>query len=223
MSDLSTGISDVPGVGAPAARALAEHGLTTVGSLAGREWTELARLHGVGPAAGRRLQAVLEEHGRSLTGPPAPQTRTATWTTGSTGTGAADIRTRATTVAPGQFLATLGDRRRREGEQLLELFGEVTGETATMWGPSMIGYGQVHYVYASGREGDTFHVGFSPRKADLALYGLVGAPGAGELLARLGKHRRGAGCVWVRKLEDVDTSVLAELVAHAWVTKPASC
>ena len=92
-----------------------------------------------------------------------------------------------------------------------------------MWGPSMIGYGESHYVYASGREGDTFHLGFSPRTADLALYGLVSAPRSEELLDRLGKHRRGAACVWVRTLEDVDSDVLRELVEHAWTSDPAAC
>lgn len=223
MSELSTSIDAVPGVGRPAARALAEQGLDSVGDLAGADWTQLARLHGVGPAAGRRLQQVLEEHGESLVDPPAPRSGGATVTRGSTGRSAKDIRTHATTVDPAQYVAGLSARRSREGQQLLELFGEATGEQAVMWGPSMIGYGETHYVYASGREGDTFHLGFSPRAADLALYGLVSAPRSDELLDRLGKHRRGAACVWVRKLEDVDLDVLRDLVEHAWASDPTAC
>ncbi|MFC7457336.1 helix-hairpin-helix domain-containing protein [Brachybacterium sp. GCM10030267] len=224
-------IGDIPGVGRPAARALAEQGLTTLRSLAGADWPDLAQLHGVGPAAGRRLQSALEEHGLSMREPPTPQQRTATFTVTDAGAPAAtggrrttgtraSGSTRPTDISPQQFLEGLGDRRRREGAELLELFTGVTGEQARMWGPSMIGFGQYHYVYATGREGDSFRVGFSPRAADLALYGLQNGPRAGELLDRLGTHRRGAGCVWVRKLEDVDTDVLRELVAHAWQSGP---
>ena len=222
MDALSTPIADVAGVGHPAARALAEHGLRTVGDLAGRDWTQLQQLHGVGPAAGRRLQAVLAEHGVSLVDPPAPQTRGAVLTKGATGKVAGDIVTHATQVDPAQYVAGLDARRSREGAQLLEMFDEVTGERATMWGPSMIGYGEVHYRYATGREGDTFQIGFSPRKAELALYGLQGHPRSEELLGRLGKHRTGVACVWVRSLDVIDTEVLAELVAHAWEQDPES-
>jgi Helix-hairpin-helix domain/Domain of unknown function (DU1801) len=223
MSDLSTPLGEVPGVGRPAARALAEHGLTTLGELAGQDWDTLARLHGVGPAAGRRLHAALEELGEHLVNPPAASTRTATFTRGGTGVSAPDIVTHATEVDPAGYVASLEGRRRREGEELLTLYREVTGEQATMWGPSMIGYGQYHYVYATGREGDSFRVGFSPRTAELALYGLQGPPEVDELLDRLGKHRRGAACLWVRKLEDIDVAVLRELVARAWAGDPGAC
>ncbi|MGP9538599.1 DUF1801 domain-containing protein [Brachybacterium sp. AOP43-C2-M15] len=220
MSDLGTLIGDLPGIGRPAARALAEQGLHTVGQLADRDWSQLAELHGVGPAAGCRLQAVLAENGATLQNPPAPRERREVVTRGATGTQAKDIRTHATAVDPAEYVAGLDPRRSREGAVLLEMFGEVSGEQATMWGPSMIGYGEVHYRYATGREGDTFQIGFSPRKADLALYGIQGFPRSEELLDRLGKHRRGVGCVWVRKLEDIDVEVLRELVAHAWESGP---
>jgi hypothetical protein len=222
MSDLETLVGDVPGIGRPAARALAEQGLTTVGALADRDWGELAELHGVGPAAGRRLQAVLVEHGASLRNPPPPEKRRDVVTKGATGKSSKDIKTHATAVDPADHIAGLDPRRSREGATLLEMFDAATGERATMWGPSMIGYGEVHYRYATGREGDTFQIGFSPRKAELALYGIQGFPRSEELLDRLGKHRRGVGCVWVRKLEDIDLAVLAELVAHAWETGPES-
>lgn len=223
MSELSTPIGDVPGVDAPAARALAEHGLTTVGELAGRDWDELAPLHGVGPAAGRRLQDVLAAHGASLLHPPAPRTARATSSKKHTGKNAKDITTHATDVAPQAFIAGLDERRSREGMTLLEIFGEATGAPATMWGPSMIGYGEYHYVYATGREGDTFQLGFSPRKANLALYGLQGAPRSAELLAQLGKHTTGVACVWVTRLENIDLEVLRELVEHAWASEPQDC
>jgi hypothetical protein len=223
MSELSTPIGDIPGVGAPAARALAEHGLTTVGELAGRDWDELAQLHGVGPASGRRLQDVLTAHGASLLNPPAPRTARNTGSTQHTGRNAKDIKTHATDVAPQDFIAGLDERRSREGEALLEIFGEATGAPATMWGPSMIGYGEYHYVYATGREGDTFQLGFSPRTANIALYGLQGAPRSAELLEQLGKHKTGVACVWVTRLENIDLDVLRELVEHAWRSEPQDC
>lgn len=222
MSAPSTPLAEIPGVGRPAVRALAERGLHTLEDLAGRSWPELAALHGVGPAAGRRLQAALAEHGATLQDPPAPDQRRSVLTQGNTGTGAADLKTHATDVEPADYVAGLEDRRRRDGQRLLEIFGAATGAEATMWGPSMIGYGEVHYRYETGREGDTFQLGFSPRKAELALYGLQGFPRSDELLDRLGKHRRGVGCVWVRSLERTDLEVLQELVAHAWENGPDS-
>lgn len=74
----------------------------------------------------------------------------------------------------------------------------------------------------SGREGDKFQLGFSPRRGDVALYGLQGFPRSEELLDRLGKHRRGAGCVWVTTLADIDEGVLRELVEHAWQNGPSA-
>lgn len=221
MSDLSALIGDVPGVGSPAARALAEQGLTTLGQLDGADWTALAQLHGVGPAAGRRLQAALVARGASLHSPPAADTRAAEYTKGSTGKVAGDIVTHPTEVTPEQFLATLEGRRAEEGRRLLALFDEATGEQPVMWGPTMIGYGSYHYRYATGREGDAFRVGFSPRRANLALYGLQHHPRSGELLERLGRHKLGVGCVWVTRLENIDLAVLRDLVDLSWQIDPA--
>lgn len=213
MIALDAPLADVPGVGAPAVRALAGVGIHAVGDLVGRSWPELAGLHGVGPAAGRRLQAVLVEHGRTMLDPPAaPPARAAA----APARRRSDVKTHVTDVDPSAHIAGLSARRRRDGETLLELFGTATGEEPVMWGPSMIGYGQHHYRYDSGREGDTFRVGFSPRAAELSLYGLQGTARSEELLDRLGPHRRGKGCVWVRALEKVDLEVLRELVAQAW-------
>lgn len=211
-----TALSDLPGIGSPAVRALGEAGYATLGALNGADWDALKELHGVGPAAGGRLQAFLESLGMGMRHPPKARDRRAVVTRKHTGVNAADIKTTMTRVAPKDFLATLSPKRRDDGEVLLSLFGEATGERPVMWGPSMIGYGQSHYAYASGREGDTFHVGFSPRQASLALYGLQGAPKSKSLLAKLGKHKAGAGCVWVNQLRDIDLEVLRELVAHAW-------
>lgn len=102
--------------------------------------------------------------------------------------------------------------RRADGWALHDLMREATGQDAVMWGPSMVGFGRYHYRYNSGREGDALAVGFSPRKANLALYGLTIAPGAEDLLAKLGTHKRGAACLYVTRLADVDLGVLGELV-----------
>lgn len=102
--------------------------------------------------------------------------------------------------------------RRADGLQLLELMARVTGEKPEMWGPTIVGFGSYHYKYATGREGDAAAVGFSPRKASLTLYGLSSAPEAPGLLEKLGKHKPGAGCIYVNKLADIDLAVLAQLV-----------
>ncbi|WP_426975275.1 DUF1801 domain-containing protein [Pseudarthrobacter sp. O4] len=112
-----------------------------------------------------------------------------------------------------EFLAAVEHPvRRQDGYRLLELMTGITGQEAEMWGPTIVGFGQYHYKYGSGREGDSPAVGFSPRKASLSLYGLTYGPEAAELLVRLGKHKTGAGCLYVNKLGDVDESVLAELI-----------
>lgn len=133
--------------------------------------------------------------------------------------------TRPTDADPVAYCAALpSSRRRSEGAALLTLFEEVTGEPSVMWGPSIIGYGSFPHTSATGRSSaDWFIVGFSPRTAAISLYGLQSAPGAAELLAGLGKHRTGAGCVYVNGLKDVDLSVLRELVALARACEPTGC
>lgn len=107
--------------------------------------------------------------------------------------------------------------RRADAFVLLEMMARLTGEEPLLWGPSMVGFGSYHYRYASGREGDALAVGFSPRSANLALYGLTIAPQAQELLPRLGKHRTGTACLYLNKLADVDTDVLERLIGAGYV------
>jgi Domain of unknown function (DU1801) len=106
--------------------------------------------------------------------------------------------------------------RRADSLVLLELMSRLTGEDAVMWGPSMVGFGSYHYRYASGREGDALAVGFSPRSANLALYGLTIAPEAVDLLPQLGRHKTGAACLYLNKLDDVDTEVLERLISAGY-------
>ena len=126
----------------------------------------------------------------------------------------AENKTAPTDVPVEAFLASVEHPvRRQDAATVLELMRDVTGQEPVMWGPSIIGFGSYHYKYASGREGDAAAVGFSPRKGNLALYGLTYAPEAAPLLERLGKHKTGAACLYVNKLADIDLAVLKELIA----------
>ncbi|MFC9353713.1 DUF1801 domain-containing protein [Arthrobacter sp. NPDC057013] len=126
----------------------------------------------------------------------------------------AENKTQVTGVSADDFIAAVEHPvRRQDGASLRTLMAELTGQEPEMWGPTIVGFGRVHYKYATGREGDTAAVGFSPRKASLSLYGLTNAPEAAELLERLGKHKTGAGCLYINRLADVDEAVLAELIS----------
>ncbi len=130
----------------------------------------------------------------------------------------AESKTQTTSVDPVSFLeAVEHPRRRRAGLTLLAMMTEATGQEPRMWGPSIVGSGRYHYVDDSGWVGDAACVGFSPRKANLALYGLTGATASAELLARLGKHKRGVSCLYVNTLTDVDEAVLRDLVVEGYV------
>lgn len=106
-------------------------------------------------------------------------------------------------------------RRRADAWQLLDLMHAVTGEPPKMWGTSIVGFGKYHYRYASGREGDSLMVGFSPRKQNLAIYIMPGFSDFGELLGSLGKYRTGKSCLYINKLDDVDLELLEELVRES--------
>jgi hypothetical protein len=106
--------------------------------------------------------------------------------------------------------------RRADAIVLLHMMQEVTGQTPRVWNPSIIGFGQYHYRYATGHEGDAAAVGFSPRTAHLVLYGLTNGDHAEPLLAALGKNRRGAGCLYVNKLKDIDVPVLQRMVRQGY-------
>ncbi len=125
----------------------------------------------------------------------------------------AENKTQATGASVDDFLRAVEHPvRRRDGLRLLTLMAAGTGQPGQMWGPTIVGFGRYHYKYETGREGDAPAVGFSPRKASLTLYGLIYGTEAVGLLGTLGKHRLGAGCLYINKLEDVDESVLAELI-----------
>jgi hypothetical protein len=130
----------------------------------------------------------------------------------------AETKTKASDKSVESFLAGIDDeQRRRDAQLLLDLMRKVTGEPPRMWGDSIVGFGQYHYKYASGHEGDTCLTGFSPRRNEFSIY-LDGTyfPGLEEerqkLLDRLGKHRMGKACLYVKRAGDIDLEVLEQLV-----------
>jgi len=125
----------------------------------------------------------------------------------------ADNKTKPTELSVAAFIDAITDpTKRADAKALVKLMQDVAGEKPKMWGPSIIGFGTYHYRYESGREGDMPIVGFSPRKPATVLYGLRAAPDVDSLLDKLGKHTSGKGCVYIKKLADVDQKVLAELI-----------
>lgn len=133
--------------------------------------------------------------------------------------GVSEIKTQATDADVAAFLeAATPQRRREDGLALADIFHEVTGVDPVMWGPSMVGYGSYRYVSPSDpkRHGQWPKTAFSPRKAQLSLYGLKDLPDGAALLPELGKYTEGAGCVYVKKLDDIDLDVLRRLIAIAW-------
>ncbi|MES2096449.1 MAG: DUF1801 domain-containing protein [Pseudomonadota bacterium] len=125
-------------------------------------------------------------------------------------------KTQATAVDPATYLAAVEPEQRRADSQIVcAMMAKASGEPATMWGPSIVGFGVNHYKYDSGREGSICKIGLSPRKAALTLYGM-GIERNAAIVARLGKHDTGKGCLYLRKLADVDLGVLDELIRAAW-------
>jgi len=125
----------------------------------------------------------------------------------------AEPKTKPTNVTVASFLAALPDEKKRaDAKVIVKMMQDVTGEKPTMWGPSIIGFGNRHYVYESGREGDWPVACFSPRKAATVVYGLTGLAESDALLAKLGKHVKSGSCVHIKKLADVDRKVLEQLI-----------
>lgn len=126
----------------------------------------------------------------------------------------ASPKTMPTDVPVTDFLDAVADEQKRaDCYELVDLMREVTGAEPVMWGPSIVGFGSYHYTYASGREGDWMISGFAPRKRELTLYIMAGFEGYGALMERLGKHRTGKSCLYIKRLDDVDRDVLRELIA----------
>ena len=127
----------------------------------------------------------------------------------------AENKTKTTAVSVDSFLDAIADEAKRaDAKALRAMMENISGEPAVMWGPSIVGFGHHHYKYASGREGDTARIAFSPRAKELVLYG--GFLRLPDRLARLGKYRAGKGCLYIKRLADVDLGELEAMAAEAW-------
>jgi len=128
----------------------------------------------------------------------------------------AEQKTKPTRVSVAKFLAAIPDERRRaDARTLLKVFRAATGLPPVMWGPSIVGYGKYHYKYASGHEGDSCITGFSPRKAAISLYIMAGFADYGALLKKLGPHKKSVGCLYLKRLDDVDLKVLETMIRRS--------
>jgi Domain of unknown function (DU1801) len=134
----------------------------------------------------------------------------------------AENKTKPTEVSVAAFIEGITDEAKRaDAKALVKMMQSASGEKPKMWGPSIIGFGSIHYKYESGREGDMPMIGFSPRKPASVLYGAIGFQGAEALLAKLGKHTTGKGCLYIKKLSDVDAKVLEAMLIKALAAKRA--
>jgi hypothetical protein len=125
-------------------------------------------------------------------------------------------KTKATTLSVTAYIDALTDpTRRSDAKELVQLMQQASGEKPRLWGPSIVGFGSYHYRYDSGREGDMPLISFSPRKAAMVLYSMLGHREAETLLAKLGRHTTGKGCLYIKKLADVDRTVLETLIQNA--------
>lgn len=128
----------------------------------------------------------------------------------------AELKTKQNDGSVKDFLNSVEDEKKRMASFVIcDLMQEVTGAEPKMWGDSIVGFGNYHYKYASGREGDWFVTGFSPRKRNLTLYIMSGFSEYDHLLQELGKHKTGKGCLYINKIEDVDLDVLGDLVKQS--------
>jgi Domain of unknown function (DU1801) len=127
-----------------------------------------------------------------------------------------ELKTKATPIGVDEFIGTVADERQRADAHIIAAMMErLSGHPPKMWGPSIIGFGQYHYKYASGHEGDMARIGFSPRKGNTVLYLVDGFEGYAELMAKLGKHRTGKSCLYIKRLGDIDEAVLEQLCARS--------
>lgn len=125
----------------------------------------------------------------------------------------AEQKTKPTQVSVASFIDNIASEQVRDDcRELVKLMKKVTGMPPKMWGPSIVGFGQYHYKYDSGHEGDSCLTGFAPRKGKISLYVMCGLEQQQDLLKKLGKHQAAKGCLYIKKLKDVDTAVLEKII-----------
>lgn len=124
-----------------------------------------------------------------------------------------EIKTKKNNTSVKEFISTIESEQKREDSKILiKLYEEITGYKAKMWGSSIIGFGEYHYKYKSGHEGDWPLTGFSPRKANLSIYIMSGFSDYKNLLSKIGKHKHSVSCLYVKKLADIDLEILKEMI-----------
>lgn len=125
-------------------------------------------------------------------------------------------KTQATEIRADDHIAALANEQQRaDCQALVALMRQWTGHEPRMWGPSIVGFGSYHYTYDSGRQGDSCLAGFAARSKEIVIYLVASGPDEAELLARLGRHRKGQACLYIRRLAEIDTEVLARLVTSS--------
>ena len=128
----------------------------------------------------------------------------------------AEQKTKPTEQSVESFLDNIADESVRDDcATLVKLMNKVTGAKPKMWGPSIVGFGQYHYKYESGHEGDSCLTGFSPRKQNITVYVMPGLAEQTDLQGKLGKHKAGKGCLYIKRLADVDLKVLEKMIEHS--------
>lgn len=127
----------------------------------------------------------------------------------------AELKTKPTEITVESFLDKAADPKvRADCDTIISMMERLTGDNPKMWGPSIIGFGKYHYKYESGREGEICITGFSPRKPNITLY-VANIEGQADLLTKLGKHKASKGCLYIKKLADVDIAILESLVKRS--------
>ncbi len=128
----------------------------------------------------------------------------------------AETKTKPTEISVGAFIDAVADEQQRaDAHKIAEMMARLSGHQPKMWGPSIIGFGSYHYKYDSGREGDMCRIGFSPRKGNMVLYLVDGFERQAALLEKLGKHKTGKSCLYIKRLSDVDEAVLEQLIVES--------
>ena len=128
-----------------------------------------------------------------------------------------ELKTKKNNASVAQFIKTIeNDVKRNDSEKLLQIFEDETGEKPAMWGDSIVGFGEYHYKYASGQEGDWPKTGFSPRKQSLTIYIMPGFDAYKDELEKLGKYKTSVSCLYIKKLVDVDETILRKMIRDSF-------
>jgi len=129
----------------------------------------------------------------------------------------AELKTKKTQKSVSDFLNAVPDKtRRRDSKTVLKIMHEVTKKTPKMWGPAIVGFGDWHYKYPTGREGDYLAIGFSPRKAALSIYIMPGYSDYSALLNKLGPYKKGKSCLYIKNLDDIHVPTLKKIITKGW-------